>query len=243
MLSFLFLLALVRPRSLNASSFDETVASESPAVVRFFSEQRSGSVKLNTDWQRFEEMYRDVPGITIARVNCGKNTRLCLRETAWDQPKVRLYANHTVHDYDGGMSYESLADWTRRITGIEGKILDLDLLSPNNRTFHDLLATRHCVFTMFHNPSCRTCARFMDPLREIGRLFRSDSVAICEVDTDKFKSFFFDYNVRKFPAFRLFVDGTVRKYKGDADASEIVSFINSHCGTARHLPQEGEHTE
>jgi thiol-disulfide isomerase/thioredoxin len=131
------------------------------------------------------------------------------------------------------MSYESLAEWTRRITGTQGKFLHLDLLSPNNRTFHDLLESRKCVFVMFHTPWCRRCHRFMESMRSLAKVFRSDNVSVCEVDADKFKSFFFDFKLREFPAFRLFTNRQVLKYDGPIERPSIIDFLNDHCETKR----------
>ena len=227
------LLHILITQSLDGRSFSNITSSNRPVVVRFFAEHRPRSVQLNQDWERFEQMYRDIPDIYIAHVNCGKHPRLCLRETAWDQPRVRLYINNSALDYVGGMSYQSLSAWTEKNTGITGTHLDLDLLSPNNRTFHELLATKHCVFAFFHASSCQTCPKFMSPLLDVARTFKSDNVSVCEVDVDKFRSFFFDYNLRELPALHLFTEDAVHIYSGDASAVDMATFVNKHCGTNR----------
>lgn len=229
----LWLLAVVFEKTIDPTNFTDLVQDKRPLVVRFSSEHRPRSVQLNEDWSRFEEMYAQIEDIRVGHVNCGKYQRLCLRENVWDPPNVKLYVNGTVFDYDGGMSYESLAAWTRRITGIQGNVIHLDLLSPNNRTFHELLATRKCVFVMFRTPWCRKCQRFMGAMKDIGKVFRHENVSICEVDTDKFKSFFYDYKIREFPAFRLFTRDGIQKYKGKLDKTDIIDYINDYCGTER----------
>jgi len=203
MLGFVFSISLVVHGSLDHLELDNLVQNSSaPIVLRFSSEHRPRSIQLNEDWSRFEQMYEAIPNVLVGHVNCGKFPRFCLRESVWDPPSVRLYFNRSVATYDGGMSYESLAEWTRKMTGTQGKFLHLDLLSPNNRTFHELRESQKCVFAMFHTPWCRRCQRFMDSMREIARAFRSEKVSICEIDADKFKSFFFDFKLREFPAFR-----------------------------------------
>lgn len=227
------LLHILITRSLDRLTFSNVTSSKFPAVVRFFADHRPRSAQLNQDWDRFEQMYRDIPDIYIARVNCGKHPRLCLRETAWDQPRVRLYINNSARDYVGGMSYESLSAWTENSAGVTGTRLDLDLLSPNNRTFHELLAAKHCVLAFFHSSSCQTCQKFMSPLLDVARAFKSDNVSVCEVDVDKFRSFFFDYNLRELPALHLFTGDAVHIYGGEASAVGMATFVNEHCGTNR----------
>jgi thioredoxin-like negative regulator of GroEL len=234
MIEVLLFLFLVIRRNLDHHELDRLVQNhEVPLVVRFCSEHRPRSVQLNLDWSRFEQMYELTPSVLIGHVNCGRSPRLCLRETVWDPPAVRLYLNHSIFPYSGGMSYESLAEWTRRITGTQGKFLHLDLLSPNNRTFHDLLESRKCVFVMFHTPWCRRCLGFMESMRSLAKVFRSDNVSVCEVDADKFKSFFFDFKLREFQAFRLFANRQVLKYDGPIDTPSIIDFLNDHCETQR----------
>ena len=166
MFFFSFLL-IVTKRSLIHDDFLDLLKEKNPIVVRFYDEHRPRSVQLNKDWHKFEKMYANASDITLAHINCGKNLRLCLQETAWDFPIVRLYINNSVKQYDGGMSYESLAKWTRENTGIQGADLQLDLLSPNNRTFNELLNNQKCVFVMFHTRQCKKCKHFMNSLKDI----------------------------------------------------------------------------
>ncbi|OHS93310.1 putative protein disulfide-isomerase A6 [Tritrichomonas foetus] len=233
MILFSFL-SIIIEKSLSPSSFASELKDKRPLVVRFSGEHRPRSVQLNQDWARFSQMYESSEEIRVAHVNCGKFGRLCLRETAWDPPIVRMYINNTIVQYDGGMSYESLGDWTRRYSGVQGKYIHLDLLSPNNKTFHQLLSQKKCVFVMFHVPWCRKCQRFMGSLRDIARAYRNEgNVSICEVDSDKYKSFFFDYTIRKYPSMNLFVEGQRKNYEGELDKSDIIDYINDFCGTQR----------
>jgi hypothetical protein len=61
-----------------------------------------------------------------------------------------------------------------------------DLLSPNNRMFHQLIESRRCVMESMHG---------------LAGVFRSENVSVCEVDADKFKSFFCDFKLRELPNF------------------------------------------
>ena len=229
-----FVVSIIIKNSLTPDNFDLHIKDKKPLVVRFSSEHRRRSVQLNQDWERFSKMYEDIADVRVGHVNCGKFGRLCLRETAWDPPIVRMYVNNTVYQYDGGMSYESLGEWTRRYTGIQGKYIHLDLLSPNNRTFHQLIENKKCVFVMFHNPNCKKCHRFMPTLKSIAEVFRNeDNVSVCEIDSDKYKSFTFDYELRKYPTFNLFVYGTRNTYDGEFNKEDIIDYINDFCDTQR----------
>lgn len=228
------LISIIIEKSLTPSSFKELIKDKKPLVVRFSSEHRPRSVQLNPDWQRFSKMYESFQDIRISHVNCGKYNRLCLHEQCWDPPTIRLYMNNTVFQYDGGMSYESLGEWTRRYTKIQGNYIHLDVLSPNNRTFHQLLDEKKCVFVMFHKPKCKNCEHYLESLADIGQAFKNeDNVSICEIDADKYKSFMFDYSIRKYPEFDLFVDGKRKIYEDEFTVENIIDYINDFCGTFR----------
>jgi len=215
-------------------TFAEALVDKTPLVVRFMSPHRQRSIQLDSDWHKFSEMYNKSSDIRIGHIHCGKYRRLCLKEGEWETPSYKIYLNGRSEKYDGGMSYESLSEWTRRITGIQGVILSNDLLSPNNRTFHELINSKKCVFTMFYTPWCRKCLRFMGALKDIARAYRNEqNISICEVDADKFKSFFFDFSLRKFPAFKLFINGGSRDYTGHIEKEPIYDFLNDYCGTQR----------
>lgn len=233
LLSFFF---IVYRESLAPNTFTNLIQSLNPLVVRFSSQHRPRSVQLNQDWQRFSSMYEDNPDIRVGYVNCGKFPRLCLREGCWDPPMIKLYFNRTEIQYDGGMSYESLGDWTKRYTGIQGKPVQLDLLSPNNRTFHQLIKNTKCVFVMFHTPECKKCQQFMCSLTNISRAFRNEeNVSICEIDADKYKSFLFDFSLHEFPQFDLFVNGNRQIYDGEIQPDSIVDYINDYCDVNRNI--------
>ncbi|KAK8886638.1 hypothetical protein M9Y10_042104 [Tritrichomonas musculus] len=228
------LVSIIIDKSLTPQTFKGLVQDKKPLIVRFSSEHRPRSVQLNLDWKRFSEMYEAFQDIRISHVNCGKYNRLCLREGCWDPPIVRLYMNNTVVQYDGGMSYESLGEWARRYTGIQGKFIYLDVQSPNNRTFNQLIEEKKCVFVMFHKPNCKRCNYYLQSLADIGKAFKNEeNVSICEVDTDKYKSFLFDYQIRKYPEFDLFIDGKRKIFEGEFTIENAIDYINDFCGTQR----------
>lgn len=230
----LLVITILIPRSLDPKGLKDATDKPNPLVVRFLSQHTPGSVKLNKDFEKFTQMYKNIQEVKVAYVNCGKFHRLCLKEGVWQSPAVHLYQNHTITEYEGGMSYESLAEWTRKYTGVQGTFLHFDLLSPNNRTFHELLSHKKCVFTMFHAPSCAKCKRFLSEMAEIARAFHlDDNVSVCEIDVDKFKSFYFDFKVSQYPTFNMFVDGDIIKYDGELKKLDMIDFINDYCGTYR----------
>lgn len=235
----LSLISIIIEKSLTPSSFKELIQDKKPLIVRFSSEHRPRSIQLNSDWKRFSKMYESFEDVRISHVNCGKYNRLCLRENCWDPPIIRLYMNGTVFQYDGGMSYESLGEWARRYTKIQGNYIHLDVLSPNNRTFHQLLNEKKCVFVMFHKPKCKKCDFYLQNLVDIGQSFQNEeNVSICEIDADKYKSFMFEYSIRKFPEFDLFVDGERKIYEDEFSTENVIDYINDFCGT--HRSQGGE---
>jgi hypothetical protein len=66
----------------------------------------------------------------------------------------------------------------------------------------------------------------MKSMRRLAGMYQSENVSVCEVDADKFKSFFFDFKSGEFPAFRLFTNQLVLKYDGTMERLLITTKQN-----------------
>lgn len=233
-LKILFLLGFVIQNSLNSDNFESLKQSGKPLVVRFSSEHFKNSVRLNFDWETFSEQYRDIPNVTIAYINCGKYRRLCLKENEWEPPAIHLYMNNQVHIYDGGMSHDSLNAWLANKTGLIGNSVQSNLLSPNNKTWHQLFNQKSCIFTLFYEDKFKEKEELLNEMKITADAFqREKDVAVCEINIHKFRSFFFDFKIRKTPRFQLNVNNEEILYEGHCNAKDMVSFINSYCDKMR----------
>ena len=230
---FFFLCSII-PWTLNPTTFEERKKENVPLVVRFSSEHVSKSIQMKKDWDYFSKMYENDTRINIAHVNCGKYRRLCIRENEWEYPTIKLFLNNSVFKYDGGMSHDSLASWVSKITGVAGTELNVDLLSPNNKTFHQLVKEKKCVFSMFYTPSNKEVKDYIPEMNSAARAFHSEEdISVCEIDVDKFKSFFFDMKFKRLPKFMLFTGKEKIKYTGHASAKDIVDFVDEYCDKKR----------
>ena len=233
---FVSLLLLVIPWTLDPNNFYQIVNDTVPVLVRFSSQHSSRSLQLENDWNYFCQQYSENPDVKIAHVNCGKYRRLCLKEGEWNTPEIRLYFNHSVIKYDGGMSHDSLTSWLFKLTGVEGKKLDVDLLSPNNRTFHELLANKKCLFTMFHSKQQTKNPNIFKEIENTAKAFhREESIGVAEIDITKFKSFYFDMKITKLPSYKLFINNETIDFEGHENAKDIVDFIDDYCDIQRDV--------
>ena len=230
----LFFLNFVFKQSLNQTYFFQHINKGKPFVIRFFDTHRKRSNQLEDNWNKYEKMYENISNINVGTINCGKNIRLCLNQSVWETPTIKIYFNNKSLQYEGGMSYESLGEWTRINTGIQGTYLQLDLQSPNSRTFNELIKDNKCVFAMFHGLNKNDKgSKYIKLLENISALYRYDNVSISEINVGIFKSFIFEYHINNSPKFYLFKSNFQKEYQGKITKHDIMDFINEFCGTQR----------
>ena len=228
----LWFLSVVINWTLDPNNFYQTVNDNVPVLVRFSSQHSSRSLQLEKDWNYLQKQYEENENIKTAHVNCGKYRRLCVKEGEWDTPQIHLYFNNSIKKYNGGMSHDSLERWIYKNTGIVGKNIGVDLLSPNNRTFHELLRKKTCLFTYFHNS--KNTEKDLSELNKAAAAFhRERSIGIAEIDVNKFKSFIFDMKIVDYPTTLLFVDNESIPYKSYINAHDIVAFVDDYCAVFR----------
>ena len=235
----LFFLNLLINWTLEPNNFYNLINNNTlvPIVVRFSSQHSSRSLQLQNDWNLFVQQFQENPNIITAHINCGKYRRLCLKEGEWNTPEIHLYYNNSMIKYDGGMSHDSLTSWVYKNTGISGKELDNALLSPNNRTFHDLLAKKKCLFTVFHSAQKNNDEEIIQEVEKAAKAFkRENDIGIAEIDISKFRSFYFDMKIVDLPTFKLFIKNSdTINYEGHINAKDIVTFINDYCDSYRDV--------
>ena len=233
----LFLINIAINWTLDPNNFYNVINTTKPVVVRFSSQHSSRSLQLQNDWNLFIQQFQENSEIIIAHVNCGKYRRLCLKEGEWNTPEIHLYYNNSVQKYEGGMSHDSLTSWIYNKTGILGKVLDNDLLSPNTRTFQNLLSSQKCVFAVFHSAQKNNDNEIIQEVEKSAKAFRRENnISIAEIDITKFRSFYFDMKIVDLPTFKLFIQNSdTINYEGHVNAKDIINFINDYCDSNRDV--------
>lgn len=134
------------------------------------------------------------------------------------------------------MSHDSLASWVTRYTGIKGHDLKYNLLSPNNKTWHELLKSKSCLFTVFYEGNDPEKNKYLREFGAVADAFhREKDVGIAEIDIQKFRSFFFDFKLRNLPKFQLNVHGEAITYEGEVQSKDMLTFVNEYCDKHRDI--------
>jgi thiol-disulfide isomerase/thioredoxin len=223
--------------TLDHDNFESTISSNPWVLVRFFTQHQEASVRSYSDYNLVGKSFANT-SLLVAGLDCGKYRRDCLRNKAFDIPSVKLYGNGQIFKYEGGFSFESISAWARDISGIEPNLVTQLVATPNARTFRDMIDTNACVLAFFHTPWCTACKRFMPRLLRVARLFRDEpSIKFAEIDSDKYRSFIREYDLKIYPEVRLFVKGEKKPitFEDKRSPAIVTEFLNKYCGTRKEM--------
>ncbi|OHT01831.1 hypothetical protein TRFO_07400 [Tritrichomonas foetus] len=223
---------------LTPDNFDNVVNGPIPTIVRFYTAHRKYSLVLDEQYDLVGQMYEGIDGINVAGINCGKYRHFCYKVGVSMAPVIKLYTRDAVHEYEGGMSHESVSRWATGITGVHPRDLVIALRQPNGRVFKEMLNNTHCVFVMFYNPWCVSCKKFIPHMREVAEAYKyDDRVQIVANDVDLYKFYNWDYDLKSFPDCRLYCkdEPDPITFTGKKTAEDLIDFINDYCGTQRGL--------
>jgi protein disulfide-isomerase A6 len=223
--------------TLDHDNFETTISSNPWVLVRFFTQHQETSVRSYADYNLVGKSFSNT-SILVAGLDCGKYRRDCLRNKAFDIPTVKLYGRGEIYKYDGGFSFESIVKWASTIAGVEPNIINQLVATPNARTFRDMIDTNACVLAFFHTPWCAACKRFMPRLYRVARLFKDEpSIRFAEIDSDKYRSFIREYELKIYPEIRLFVKGEKKPitFEDKRSPAVVTEFLNKHCGTRNEM--------
>lgn len=235
--------------TLSDENFDETIKSHKCTLVRYFTFHQEQSIRSYNDYnlvgKAFENSTKD---LLVAALDCGKYRRQCFNLHVIEIPSVRIYCHenneYQNQTYVGGYSFESIIKWSSEISGAKPGVVNQLIHTPNNRTFRKLVEDTECVFTLFHTPWCGACKRFMPRMARVARLFKDEeNVKFATIDSDRYRSFLRDYDLKAYPDIRLFVRGEKKpvEYNDKRTPAQVTQFINKHCGTKKEMKNfEGE---
>lgn len=224
--------------TLTPDTYNLTVKNNPAVLVRYFTLHQETSVRSTNDYDIISQKYANVSDIIIAGLDCGKYHRECLKHHVFTLPYVRLYYNQKQYKYEGGFSHDSIEQFVYNVTGIMSQEVEQLIYSPNARTFRQMIKDNHCVLGFFHTPWCGACKRFMPRLQRVARLFKDEPrVKFAEIDSDRYRSFLREYELRTYPEIRLFVKGERKpiEYDGKRSPALVTQWINRHCDTDKEM--------
>lgn len=234
---FILIKSEILYKILTPDNFDHITKGPIPTIVRFFSNHRKYSVKLDEQYDLVTMLYKDIDAINVAAINCGKYRYFCYDKGVSMTPFIKLYTKNGTYDYEGGMSHESISRWATGYTGVHFKELNIPLKRPNGKVFKEMLNSTYCVFTMFYHPNYEA-NEYIKSLKIVAEAFKYDKkVEIVANDVDLYKFYNWDYTLNSFPDIKLFCmdENAPIKYTSTKDPQDMIDFINDYCGTQRDI--------
>lgn len=231
---------------LTPKNFDEVVLKGGkPAMVEFFAPWCGHCKKLAPIWEELADSYASKKDdITIAKVDCDANKKLCQRFGIQGYPSLRYFdgKSDTPKNYDSQRDLGSLQTFISEQSSVKAKAKKeapsaVTVLNDDN--FSDVVGGDKHVLVEFYAPWCGHCKQLAPIYERLANTFvrDSDNVVIAKIDADapNGKASAQKYGVSGFPTLKFFPKGSTEplEYKSGRTEEAFVNYLNEHAGTFR----------
>jgi len=225
---------------LNSDNFDQHVNGDRFAFVEFYAPWCGHCKNLAPVWDELGAAYAK-GDVLIAKVDADADKTLSGRFSVSGFPTLKYFpkGSTTAEEYNGGRSFEDLAQFVQAKSGVKGKVtlkkenvLTLDS-SNYNKVVND---ENKNVLVEFYAPWCGHCKQLAPVYEKVGTAFKDEpNCVVAKVDADNERSIAEKNSVSGFPTIKFFSKENKEgeEYSGGRDEQDFIDFLNDRCGTSR----------
>jgi len=230
----------------DVDKFNQMIEDES-VFVMFYAPWCGHCQRLKPTW---DQLMKDINAdntipITIMKVDCTQNTKLCSDQGVMGYPTLKLYLEDEEEPvrYKGGRDVSSLKKFIMKSVGQEvddevqaNKVEHNEgLFDLTTDTLQNHINKKGFHLIKFYAPWCGHCKRLEPTWIELAKEyipkseeFSNQDVSIGRVDCTEHKEACKEHGVRGYPTLLLFNDGKkLENYMGSRDMSSLKKFIES----------------
>lgn len=190
-------------------------------------------------WSLLADHYSKIPHsehVTIAKVDCTKETPLCAKQNIRAYPTLKLYYDHgEIKRYNGKRRVDDLKAFIDKfVVTSEQKDTEQSETSESDNGLYTLTAEnfdRHVEmglhFVKFYAPWCSHCRKLAPTWKALAE-FHKDSVdvTVAKIDCTTEGKKCNEHNIHAFPTLKLFKDGReVDNYDGSRSLDDLKNYL------------------
>eukprot|EP00057_Strongylocentrotus_purpuratus_P001737 XP_001201177.1 PREDICTED: thioredoxin domain-containing protein 5 [Strongylocentrotus purpuratus] len=232
----------------DTASFVEEIG-KGDHFVKFFAPWCGHCQRLAPIWSQLSEKYNkpEDSTVTIAKVDCTEETKLCSEHGVTGYPTLKLYKKDKEPlKYKGKRDFATLDAYIEKeLNPQEADVPQVPaakngLYELTVATFKDHVAKGN-HFIKFYAPWCGHCKRLAPTWDDLAKGFQhSDIVTIAKVDCTAHRAVCDQYGVKGYPTLKFFTDGeAVESYKGGRDHVAMKEYVSKMTKGAEAAPLPG----
>lgn len=247
--------------SLSDIDFEDTVFGSSSHFVMFYGPWCEHCKNFMPTWSLLAEFYSKIPQgehVTIAKVDCTKETPLCAKQNIRAYPTLKLYFDHgEIKRYNGKRRMSDLKAFVNKFLATSEE-RDEELMEANeaDNGLYTLTAEnfdRHVEmglhFIKFYAPWCSHCRKLAPTWKALAEFHKDNSeITIAKIDCTTEGKKCSEHNIRGFPSLKLFKDGReVDRYEGTRSLDDLKNYltlkISEHSLLSSAITEKSESAE
>jgi thiol-disulfide isomerase/thioredoxin len=197
-------------------------------VVHFFTEGCRHCIVIAPHWNELVRMYRPVPNLSMATVNCNHSQSLCMALDGTSTPSVQYFAprHRTGVAFGGEREIVPLTKWVRNKTGLDPYTKPNSILFGSPEEIADLTGAGRPMVVVVDNPRKQTINHTVLRRCEALRV----EIPFRAISSEHFQSDVGRYCPNERKSCVVVTDGKqVVEYAGEMDEDELLTFIDIHA--------------
>jgi protein disulfide-isomerase A6 len=225
-----------------AAHFDVTsenqqtaVSGDRPIFLKYYSPSCGHCRAMAEDFAEAAAAFTDVD---FGNVDCSIETDLCDAHHVHSYPTLQLYlANSTTPiEYDGTRTADAFCDFVENYTNVRPKRPPKVYADVNPLNFDRRLSENKCLLVTFYARWCQHSKRWLPHSRTVATsLIPERNISLSIVNCESYDEFCDRFEIKSFPAIRLFTRGETIPFNGARTPQSVLEFINDNCGTEREV--------
>lgn len=205
-------------------------------IVGLFYYSEDKNISDERPFTVFKQAEKYYPNITFGIVNCHENLTRCHRNGI--EPSPAIYTSNKFHSnrvqYTNEFSLFPILYYLQHVT--RQNPINITLQKPpevNRLDVKSKLGQYDCSAIFYTDMSDRMSQILIGAMNEIADAFKYDNVFVGQALCNKDLELCFKMNVTVAPLLRVYKSDEYYDYEGIREVPQLLSFINSKCGTHR----------
>lgn len=225
-----------------AAHFDVTSANQQTAIggdrpifLKYFSPSCGHCRAMAEDFAEAAAAFTEVD---FGNIDCSIENDLCNAHNVDSYPTLQLFLANSTDPipYDGTRTSDAFCDFVENYTRTKAKRPPKIYADVNPVNFDRRLSENKCLLVTFYARWCQHSKRWLPHSRTVATsLVAEPNMSLAIVNCESYDEFCNKFEIKSFPAIRLFTGGNIIPFEGARSAQNVLDFINDNCGTEREI--------
>lgn len=226
--------------SLTDVDFEDKVFGSSTHFVMFYGPWCEYCASFMPIWNQLANHYDKIPHsehVTIAKVDCTKETPLCAKQNIRAYPTLKLYYDHgEIKRYNGKRRMGELKAFVDKfaVTSEQKEKENSEATGESDNGLYTLTSDnfdRHVEmglhFVKFYAPWCSHCRKLAPTWKALAEYHKDNvDVTIAKIDCTTESKPCTEHNIHAYPSLKLFKDGReVDHYEGPRSLDDLKNYL------------------